>query len=346
MNTAETLLGYYDFDEAIIERVAEVAEYQNSQSFEKLTAEYGVADGAQKVPIGDGYLEILEFVPHPDEETDPAYARVYNLSMGNSIMPALTMNLMTLFAADPSSRLIMIGNPSVPGHAGGTVSRHETREMRREHTLRPVAEPVLHYLGRRGITTSAELGYSYGADKAAAVAGLAPDFDHQVTRGVFVEPPSLITQRRTQMAAAFMTTARVQPKYIKDTECEPYIELRKKELPETNLEQIAALGRGLPYLAGLLRVTNRAIWSVLAQGGYENRLQEAVEANPDGRFTTAWGTLSELVDDAKMLQAVMDFRSDHPLGDHTSYIRLRGAHHAGGDNIYLHTATMLQGLNA
>lgn len=333
MNTSERLAAHAAFDEEVLGRVQETAEMQNRLSFRDLTRSYGVESGPQRVPIGDDgrYLEVLEFTPKDDH--DHGYARVYNMSMGNTINPALTMNLMRLFGSDPTSRLVMVGNPSVPGHAGGTVSASEAYEMVKDSTLRPVARPVIQYLAAAGITRSAQLGFSYGVDKAAVVSGMAPDYNHEIDKGVFVEPVSVVAHGVRRLMARFGASNKEMPGYIKRTDSPPYYEARSTD---------SLLGL-LGYGAGLARATNVAIVPVLARGGYEQRLRGALKANPDAVFTTAWGSSSELTIDEAATQMCERVEADEPNARH---FRVLGMHHAGGDDIDLHTAIMLQGLKA
>jgi pimeloyl-ACP methyl ester carboxylesterase len=322
----ERLTSYYDFSPHVITAVARMAALHNSSSYRELADMYGVADGPQMItPNGSGSpLEILEFTPKIDY--DPTFARVYHLSMGNHIMPNLAYYAMCQFGADQSTPLKIIGNPSGPGHNGGTVSKRDALMMMRRHTLAPAVTASLRYLEERNIQDSIQIGYSYGADKAAATAALAPEFGVSVQHLITEEPASMRKQPLIALGARFGLTGRVLARYT---------EQAGSPTQQEALQIAAEHSTMLEYVRGLGRLSNVAIATVLAHGGFEERVRQAQEAHDDMKTTVAWGSSSELVPDG-LAQQISD-----RLG--AKAIRLKGMHHAGADDPELSTAIMLEG---
>ncbi|HSH55985.1 MAG TPA: hypothetical protein VK983_04120, partial [Candidatus Limnocylindrales bacterium] len=301
MTTQERLRQYYPFTEEIVGQVADAALRQNRKSFQELADQYGIADGPQIVEAADGKhtLEVLSVIPQQDY--DASTARVYHTPMANPVSPNMAMRALRLFGSDPSVQLLVIGNPSIPGHGAGKTTLKESLAMMRSGSLEACVAPVVSYLGKRAITKTQQLGYSYGADKAVATTRHASDRGIGVTHGVYIEPASAVKRRMPALAKAFSETNEPMARYIQQTESEPYSKVR---------EQDSALGL-VGYAAGLLRVSNIAIATTIKQGGFIQRVDEAMKSQEDLEVTVGWGSLSELAPDDAMTQVVAELQSKY-----------------------------------
>ena len=94
----------------------------------------------------------------------------------------------------------------------------------------------------------------------------------------------------------------------------------------------------LRYAGGLMRLSNLAILRALSRGDFADRAAQVLHGNPRARATIAWGTKSEFVSEQAMQWLVAR------LGNRVGALALTGMHHAGGNDIDLHAAIMLQGL--
>lgn len=97
--------------------------------------------------------------------------------------------------------------------------------------------------------------------------------------------------------------------------------------------------------AGLFRASNAAIGNALAHDGFATRVRDALSTHPELKVTVAWGTVSELVPNDTVEDALDSLRNlDPQIGSRVSRMALEGMHHAGADDIDLHVAMVSQGL--
>lgn len=329
----ERLEAYYPFHPQVSDAVAWAAEAQNRYSFRDLARQYGIENGPGTI-LPDGYnkpLEMLTFIPR--EDYDSARMRVYHLPMGNGISPQMAMRGMRLFAADPSEQLTLVGNPSVPGSGGTCFPLKHSIEAMKQKSLTPFVEPLLGYLAATGVSSTDQIGFSYGADKAATSAREAARYDIEVPKGVFVEGVSAEKRSIVSLAKAFQASGAALAQYVEQSGSSPYVEARGKD-------NLAGL---IKFSAGLLRVSNIAVATILAGGEYEHRIRLALEDQPQMAATLGWGTSSELVSNESMDQMTTRLQVDYGAKRITG-MRLEAMHHAGENDIDLHAAIVLQGL--
>ncbi|HSH18063.1 MAG TPA: hypothetical protein VK978_01630 [Candidatus Saccharimonadales bacterium] len=322
MTTELRLRQYYDFDDKVVHDVSLAALWQNKYSFRELADIYGIQDGPQiNYPgISCREIQVMEFVPKLDH--DEMAARMYHLPMGTAIGPNTAMRAIRMFGADPSERLILVGSPSVPGQAAGTLALKDIKKTIADNSLEPSARPAARFLLSENIRYAAQLGYWSGADKAAATATAAAEINIKTTAGVYIEPASIKKQNILALAGRFGASG-----------AEPSTAVRDKE----------KLMGFVAFSAGLLRLSNIAVAKALAHGGFEERAATSMERNPGMHMTIGWGSASELVDDDAMQQAA-DILQIYFGANWVRTLWLEGMQHAGADDIDLHAAIMLQGL--
>ena len=337
MTTQERMLSYYAFDEAVLDAVSEAATQQNTKSFNELATQYGLEDGPTRLyPMDNSEkwpIDVLQFTPTQDY--DPAVMRVLHLPMANPVSKNKTMQAMRLFAADPSEQLLVVGNPSSPGRNAGRVTFEGAKTIIWHTNLGPLVEPLMSYLDQENISRVTNLGYSYGAEKAATATGIAWAYGMEARQMVLAEPISVIERSLAKLGLAFLRSGNKLQEYIAQSESEPYTAIRKEE----NVFGTIA------YTLGMLRLTNLAISAALADEGFQSRVKGALNLHPGLRTAIAWGTASELTNNAQMIRIISELkesRASYP--SRISAMPLEGMHHAGGDDIDLHAAIMLQGL--
>lgn len=71
--------------------------------------------------------------------------------------------------------------------------------------LAPLVRSSLHYLQASGVTSTTQLGYSFGADRALAMSMAAPEHGIVVRQIVAVEPASLEPRSLYRLARDFQS---------------------------------------------------------------------------------------------------------------------------------------------
>jgi pimeloyl-ACP methyl ester carboxylesterase len=334
---AERLSAYYPFDEDVLERVSQAADEQRSESWDTMS---------KKVPkarifdprFGSKPVGVLDIIPK-----DHDGVQVYHLPMGNGLDENMTARIATLAATEPTKRIIAFGNPGAPGINTGKIEHHRNRKEVKKGDLRAAIDPALQYLAEREIDTATHIGFSYGADRAAASAQYANLYDQQVPQSILMEPASVQNRELfglkslgvLKLAADFGSTAKALDGYVKAAGSDAYLEARK--LAEKR-------GHGLlGYTLGLARLSNIAIAQALAKDGFEGRVDAGLESQAQMRADILWGTDSELALNDLMV-GITDRLIKKYGANRVGATALEDQKHAMGDDIFLHTAMVLQAL--
>ncbi|MDB5169804.1 MAG: hypothetical protein JWN82_200 [Candidatus Saccharibacteria bacterium] len=330
MSTAERLQAYYNFDEDVLAAVEDAAERQNRQSYTELADAYGLADGpllSRPLPDTHRKLEYLDL--RPAVEYDETHARLLFAPLGIAVDENMAMRAMRLFGTQPVERLVVVGSPALLGNRNNLLRFSDlpgTAAGNLSHTV----WLALRQLQDDGVRTLDTLGYSYGADRAATAASEAANFEIEAERGVWAESPA-VANRGLKLLTDFARSGKVLDDYVNAAQSDPLIEARK----------IAHKGSAR-YWAGMARVGNLATAITLARDSFSGRALAALQEQPGMRATVAWGTASEITDNDRMEQIAHDLQTAFP--GRVGALALEGMHHAGGDDIDLHAAIMLQGL--
>lgn len=293
---SERLLGYYDFSPDVIAAVSDTASWQDKQSFESLTSKYKVESGPTEVcpPGSKKPLEVLRFLP--DVDYDEHALDIYHLPMANNISPNMVMRGIRLFGSNPTTPLLMVGNPGSPGSPTGKLTWAEMFQVFRNKDLGPINRGLLQLLEAQGVDKTRHLGYSYGADKAVAATRLSPEYGQTVTNGVLVEPAAVIKRNFAKLAMDFNKSGLLLEDYWQQTDSQAYQAIRQSE-------NYIGLAR---YVLGLGRLSNLVIENTLIGDGFRQGLQDAIVAQPDIGLAIAWGAESEIGDDDSMLSITKD----------------------------------------
>ena len=322
----ERLRQYGEFDSSVLDAVSEVADHQRSTTWNQLRSE--IPETIIFNPDTNKPISVLDIVPRGDYES----TQVYHLPMGNALDENMVTRVATLAAAQPTKRIIAVGNPGSPGQGGGKILVAKFGEVWRGD-LREAVEPTLQYLKSQGIDTATHVGFSYGADKAAASARYAQNYDQQVPQGVLMEPASVKERSILGLAGDFGKTAKALDGYVQAANSPAYLEARK--LAEKR-------GHGLfGYTLGLGRLSNLAIAHALAKDGFEGRVKDALVAQPEMTADIIWGSESELAIHGLMVGLTARLISEYGSG-RVKATEIAGQKHAMGDDIFLHTALVLQ----
>jgi hypothetical protein len=183
------------------------------------------------------------------------------------------------------------------------------------------------------ITRTDDIGYSYGAEKAATAAECAFDYDIEAERGIWMEPVAVAQRGLLRLLKDFQSAGVALDDYVQGTDSEPYLAARQE----------AASGR-MPfarYIGGLLRASNIAIAHALSTDSFGVRADAALLAQANMQANIIWGTDSELSLNMPMLNTTKDLQKNH--SEQRVHGRpVVGMRHAGGDDIDLHAALVLE----
>jgi hypothetical protein len=327
MSEQERLGAYYPkFDEAVLDRVAEVAEKQRNSTWQTINGD--LPDNQIFYPTNGKPIEILDILPQQDY--DRTY--IYHLPMGNPLAEHMRLRMATLSLAAPDKRIVAVGNPSDPRHGIGRLKFGDIPSVW-AGDLRSTVDPILQYLGTQHVYLSTHIGYSYGAEKAATAALYADRYDLGVEQGVFMEPVSLKSRGLIELATDYSSTAPALRKYIDAAQTNAvYV--------ANNLASEKSHGM-LGYKLGLARLSNLAIAHALSKDYFEQRVQVALENQHDMRANLIWGSASELAINSLMV-AVSQRLIDRFGAERVSPMVLEGQKHAMADDVFLHTAMVLQ----
>lgn len=234
-------------------------------------------------------------------------------------------------------QLIVIGNVSEL-RSPGTVPFRNSVNMIRHTDLRPAAAPSVALLQDLGIKSSHQLGYSYGADKAAAVTALAGDIEDpekqlNIRSGVFVEPAGIAERGLWRLMQDFMRSGSELDAYVKQANSAVLREARSGYNAYTT-----AL-----YFLGLTRLSNLAIAQCLSHKTFEDNVVRAIDANEELSVTIGSGELSEMDPDG-LTQEIAGRLANTFGQERVHAMWLKRMHHAGADDLNLHAAIMLHGL--
>lgn len=326
----ERLLNYYPFDKDVVNTVAEVADRQRSVGWE--TIQSSLPENKTFTAPGYKPIELIDVIPDDDYES----VHVYHLPMANALDENMLIRISALAQALPTSRIVAFGNPGAPGQGKGKISAVEFREVW-GGDVRPFIEPSLRYLSSQGIDTASQIGYSYGAERAVTSAQYANRHDLNIPIGIFMEPVTAHARTLIELGRDFGRTAEPLDDYVKAANSEAYSQAR--QLAEKR-------GHGpIGYALGLARLSNLAVAHALAKESFQDKTNAALTSQSDLKANIVWGSESEMLLAIKMrhISQVLKKRFG---AQRVNALEIPGQRHAMGDDIYLHTAIVLEALNS
>lgn len=334
MNDVERLKSYYSFDDDVLGMVQGAIDRQSGYSFKELAEKYGISSGPEHSYISEKPIELVTFRPQTDY--DERFARVLHGPHGMTTWSMVT-RAMRLFEADSSSQLILLGNPSFIGNHYNLLTLKESAKVW-TGDLSPTVEPHLRYLESIGVNRAHQIGFSWGADKAAEASGSsAIEHGIEVTKGIFMEPVSVVDRGMLKLGLDFQRAGAELKRYQTASDM-PKVD----DKVNSSFEDILDFVR---WFGGLSRASNLAITHVLAHRNFSDRAIRALSSQPElkATVTVAWGTQSELLPGPEILKEVEAIKSArYNYASRVGTMLLEGMHHAGGDDIDLHTAIVLE----
>lgn len=318
--TAQRLGGYGVFSDETVTAVAKLAAKQATfTTYQEFFAAMGVgepllyrcADGSG-VPVIDVSARTASqkgtFVIHAPMETGLDESQLYLIA--------------TLVHAFPAYRVIGFGNPSGDRlfFKEQNLTFWKRASIAFTKNQHPLVSAELEYLRTHGAKRLHQVGFSYGALKAAIESQYLPEgsVDSLVLIDPVARPRSVV-----RLARDFAKTYGPLGKYVNQVELETYHRARGDAAQNRN------------HRKALLRPINRAIGFLLARTDIFKLLAAVIERHPAASVSVAWGVASELGDDARMLAK---------LAPDIRQIRLKGLEHALANDIFLYAAIVRDSL--
>lgn len=322
----QRLLEYHNFDPDVLGVVSSVAEQHRGQSWDSFSSR--LPENTTFPVQGGKPIEVLDVGPRSDNEG----VQVYYSSMGNGLDENMRNRVGILSAAEPTKRIIAIGNPGAPGQGSGKLRVRDLLDVW-SGDLRATVDPSLQYLHSHGIESATHVGHSFGADKAEAAAEYADKYDQEVPQTIAIDPASVKERGLIGLSKAFGSTPEALDAYVQAADSKTLLEARR--LAEKR-------GHGMAgYVLGLARLSNVAIAHALTKPGFEGRVDKALQAQAEMRADIIWGTDSELAINELMrgiTQRLIDKYGNKRIGA----TPIQGQRHLMVDDVFLHTALVLQ----
>lgn len=325
--TLKRLQALYPFSKKTTEWVAtRAAKQQTFKTYEALFAYVGVPDPALHIAKnGDG----VPYIDIPAKAKHQKGVLVVHVSMGNPLDPNQLYQTAAIADINPEYRVIAFGNPSgKPYHvAEQKLSFKKWFSIAFTKNVRPLVHAELDYLASQNIIETTQIGFSYGALKASIESCEQPA--GSVKQIIIVDPASH-PRNPIRLARDFMRTYKPLGEYINRVESETFHQARGDS------------ARMRDYAKAYLRPVNIAIGILLSRTSIVRVLQRLIARNPEVKVAAAWGTASELTDDATFNIDLKNLPGIRKGALKT--MRMKGQKHAFANDIYLHAAIIREAL--
>lgn len=330
MSEIDYLKSYYPFDDEVMAKIEEVAHDQQGLTWPEYARQKTIPELKKFNPKQGKAIEILDICP-----TDYASVQVYHMPMGCLLDANTILHVVTLAEASPDTRVVSVSNPGQPGSGSGKLGPAGIVKVW-NGDLRPVVGPTLEYLHTEAIERANHAGASYGAEKTAASAQHAEQYDHMVPWAVMIEPTAVSDGRGLiGTGRAFMSTGKHAKAYG-----DRVVELAGSGVfKSAQLHKKSELGYGLGIVG---RLSNIAIGKAMGRAGFEGRINQAMAASSEMKSTISWGTDSELAINGLVLAITDKLRARYGQGRVKTMI-LEGQTHAINVDPLLNAALILQG---
>lgn len=253
---------------------------------------------------------------------------VIHLPMANPLDQNQQFHIATIASALPNYRIIAFGNPSGSPYA----YRGQNRELSELFGIaftskrRALVSPELEYLHKRGITNAHHVGYSFGAHKAVVEAQYLGD---EVASLTLVDP---VAHPRgiKQLIHDFQSTFTPMGKYVDRTNLNIYFDARRDAAKTAH------------HKAALRRPISIAIGIFMARFDFMKNISKLLVNDSKLKIAVAWGSKSELGNDAHMNTSLHQLATQHP--SRVQRMRLKDDAHALANDIHLYAALVYEAL--
>jgi pimeloyl-ACP methyl ester carboxylesterase len=324
--TAARLQRYFPFSPHVIVTIASYAAQQAQfKTYKEFFRSQGVSvDTTLYSTTRHGSVSVVDVAPNGSEKG----TIVVHLPMGNPLDPNQLYQVATIAGTNPGYRVIGFGNPTGKPYyfKDQNLTFLQRWRIASLKSLRPLVEAELAYLDSQKVRGAVHVGFSYGAVKALIE---STHSEKGTVKGlVMIE---LLSHPRSlkRLLNNFKATLGPMNDYVNKTGLETYKEARRHAIEGKQINR------------GLARPISIAIAFMLSRINTGALLKSFMTKNPTVPVTVAWGSNSELVNDARMVAMTTELQK---AGAPLQAIRLPGLHHALANDVHLHAAIIRQAL--
>lgn len=315
----EYLKSYYDFDEAILDGLERVAHDHKDKTFAQVADKYHLDHSVRLVtpPGAAKPIEVATLLPAGDYDHTEGI-EIEHAAMGGPVDNNALYKMIVRHEADPTRPRMLVGNPSGPGQGYGKLTLAEARKVACSGDLAPTVGATLSHAKAAGAVSLHHVGYSLGAHKALTAIEQAPAYGLEVRQSALIEP---VGYGGINLLKRFFATGAQAETFVNQSNSTAYYDAR---------ESLSMVRYGI----GLLRLTNLAIGAALMRGDFKDRALQIFPEHAE-KIWVAAGEESELAksDELENICEITNAR----------FARIQTMPHAGGEDVYLHAALMLQG---
>ena len=332
-NTAARLKKYGLFSDKTINAVSLVAEKQATYtSYKKYFKDVGITKSVLHVTKKGSGVPVADIAPRISKKSRKLQnppVLVVHLPMSNPLDSNQLYHIATLASLLPTYRIIGFGNPSGAPYNFSQQNLTFLKRLQVAFTKNTysLVEAELDYLRTQNIAAAYHVGYSYGAAKALFFSKYAtPD----TSLGAVCIDPAAHPRGIRQLIHDFKETFRPLGGYVNRTKIATYFEARSEAAKERH------------HKNALKRHINIAIGLALARFDFIPLVNEVLSRHPAMKVSVAWGSKSELGNDAHMTTKLYKMKSDMP--GRVRPFRLEGDTHALANDIHLYGALVYESL--
>lgn len=259
-------------------------------------------------------------------ENMPKGTIVVHLPMSNPLDENQLFHIATIASALPEYRIISFGNVSAKPYNYRAQNRtiFELYKIAFTNRREALVSAEIDYLHAQGIVSAHHVGYSYGAHKALIEAEYLGDEAASLT----LVDPVAHSRGIKQLIHDFRSTLAPMSKYVDRTNLPIYFDARRVT-SETG-----------HYKGALRRSMSVAVGILLARLDFIPYLKKVLTANKSTKLVVAWGTKSELGNDAYMKASVHQLANEYP--GRVRGFGLKDDEHAMANDIHLYAALVYE----
>lgn len=254
---------------------------------------------------------------------------VIHLPMSNPLDANQLYHVATVAATNPHYRVIAFGNPSGEpfSYKEQNLNFWKRIGIGTLRHLRPLVSAEIDYLKEQKIATMHLVGYSYGAHKALIETSyLKPG----VVKSLVLIDPVAHPRGMKQLTEDFRRTFQPLGGYVNRTEMQTYFDARAEAAKTKHHKE--ALARSITIAIGFM----------MARFNVVPFLTKVISRHPHLQVSVAWGSDSELGNDAHVSTSLAQLSRDTP--GMVRAMRLEADTHAFANDIYLYAAIIHEGL--
>jgi len=330
-STRKRLNQYNVFNDDTLDFVATLAQKQvEFESYPKFFKATGVPLEPTLFMNSRGRGVVLIDISSREEKERGVF--VIHLPMGNSLDTNQLYQVATVALAFPTYRIIAFGNPSGKpyAHPEQNFSVKDWWKVAFSKDVRAAVSTELDYLASQNIKSAIHIGYSYGALKALVTASYA---DPASIQQLVLLDPVAHPRGPRQLLGDFNATFASLGEYVNRTELQTFLDARQDAV------------RRVEYTKGIMRPVNLAIGFMLARADFIPLLERVLQKHPTLKVYVAWGSKSELGNDAHMKASLHNLAHDIAKGRVRS-LRLEGDTHAFANDLHVYAAIVHDALSS